>query len=135
MDLLMNKCKEHNLKITPQRVAIYKELSMSKDHPSADVVFKKVRKTFPNISFDTVNRTVLTFSKIGIIDVVEGSGDPKRFDADINRHHHFHCLRCSSIIDIYNKYYDDIKIPRDVKMQLTVLKHKVCLEGFCGKCR
>jgi Fur family peroxide stress response transcriptional regulator len=135
MDFLRDKCKEHNLKITPQRVAIYKELSTSMDHPSADMVFKKVRKTFPNISFDTVNRTVLTFSKIGIVDVVEGSGDPKRFDADINRHHHFHCLRCNKIIDIYNKYYDDIKIPKDVERHLTVLKHKVCLEGFCRKCR
>jgi Fur family peroxide stress response transcriptional regulator len=135
MDFFRNKCKEHNLRITPQRVVIYKELSRSKDHPSADMVFKKARETFPNISFDTVNRTVLTFSKIGIIDVVEGYGDLKRFDADINSHHHFRCLKCNNIIDIYNKYYDDIKIPRDVKKRLTVLKQKVCLEGICNKCR
>ena len=44
-----DKCAEHNLKITPQRVIIYEELSKSKDHPSADAIYKRVRKTLPNI--------------------------------------------------------------------------------------
>ena len=79
-------CRRHQLKITPQRVAIYRELIQSKQHPTANLMFRTIKKAFPNISFDTVNRTLLTFSEIGVVDVVEGFGGPKRFDPDIGDH-------------------------------------------------
>ena len=135
MDSFREKCKSNNLRITPQRTIIYQELLSSKEHPSADVIFKKVRKTFPEISFDTVNRTVLTFAKIGIINIVEGYGDSKRFDPDINNHHHFRCIKCGSIIDFHNKPYDNLKVPEEIENQFTVLRKKVYIEGICTKCK
>ena len=90
LNQFINKCKQHNLKITPQRIAIYQELIKSKSHPSADAIFKIIKKQFPAISFDTINRTLLTFYSIGIVDVVEGKGNPRRFDPNSKNHHHFH---------------------------------------------
>ena len=133
-DFFMDKCGEHNLKMTPQRVLIYKELVRSKDHPNADVVFRRVKKTFPNISFDTVNRTLLTFSKIGVISVVEGYCKSKRFDPNMEEHHHFRCMKCSSITDFHNRYFDNIKIPDELKQQFNVLNKRVVLEGICKRC-
>jgi len=52
----------------------------AKDHPSADNIYRRLVKKGPNISFDTINRTLLTFSKIGIVNIVEGYGQTKRFD-------------------------------------------------------
>ena len=134
LDSFMDICRENNLKITPQRTAIYKELLIAKDHPSADIIHKRVIKRFPNISLDTVNRTVLAFADLGIIKVVEGYGKPKRFDPDIENHHHFQCIKCNQIIDFHNKAYDKIEIPIDMKNKLTVLNKKVVLEGICSKC-
>jgi Fur family peroxide stress response transcriptional regulator len=134
MDIFYRRSKEHGLKITPQRTAIYQELLKAKDHPSADIIYKRLVKKIPNISFDTVNRTLLTFSKIGIANVVEGYGQPKRYDSDINIHHHFRCIRCNNIIDFHNKAYDDIAVPQEIQNQFTVLNKKVVLEGLCGKC-
>ncbi len=127
-------CRKHDLKMTPQRFAIYEELIKSKLHPSADMIYKKVRRTFPNISFDTVNRTLLTFSKIGIIHAVEGHGAPRRFDANLEKHHHFRCMKCDNIIDFFHTSFDQIKIPYKLKKQFTVLNKKVVLEGICKKC-
>jgi Fur family peroxide stress response transcriptional regulator len=42
-------CREHGLSITPQRVAIYKELISSAEHPSAVTIFNKVREYYSNI--------------------------------------------------------------------------------------
>ncbi|NQV34696.1 MAG: transcriptional repressor, partial [Phycisphaeraceae bacterium] len=78
------QCKEAGLKMTPQRSAIYRFLLQTKEHPSADTVFRNVRLTFPNISLDTVNRTLLTLNRIGAAFVVEGTGDAKRFDANLD---------------------------------------------------
>ena len=135
MDIFYRRSKENGLKITPQRSAIYQELLKAKDHPSADILYKRLVKKFPNISFDTVNRTLLTFSKIGITNIVEGYGQPKRYDPDIDKHHHFRCIQCNNIIDFYNKEYDNITVPEKINKQFTVINKKVVLEGLCNKCR
>jgi Fur family peroxide stress response transcriptional regulator len=133
-DFFIAKCKQHNLKITPQRTAIYSQLSGSKNHPSADLIFQEVKKLFPNISLDTVNRTLITFSEIGIVDVVEGHGNPRRFDPDKKSHHHFYCIRCGGITDIYNKKYDNLKIVEEIEQGFIVLSKRVVLNGICDKC-
>jgi len=77
----------------------------------------------------------LTFSKIGITNVVEGYGQPKRYDPDMNTHHHFRCIQCNSIIDFNNKDYDNITVPEELNRQFSVIRKKVVLEGLCSKCR
>jgi len=135
MDIFYRRSKENGLKITPQRTAIYQELLKAKDHPSADIIYRRLVKKIPNISFDTVNRTLATFSKIGIANVVEGYGQPKRFDPDITIHHHFRCVQCDTIVDFHNKAYDNITVPQEIQKQFTVWNKKVVLEGLCNKCK
>ncbi|GBE02174.1 peroxide-responsive repressor PerR [bacterium BMS3Bbin06] len=90
---------------------------------------------FPNISFDTVNRTLLTFARVGIVNIVEGFGDPKRFDPDNASHHHFRCLKCNNIIDFHSKSCDNVKVPEEIKGQFVVLRKRVCIEGICDQCQ
>jgi Fur family peroxide stress response transcriptional regulator len=135
LDFFYRRSKENGLKITPQRTAIYQELLKAKDHPSADAIYKRIVKKIPNISFDTVNRTLLTFYKIGITNVVEGYGQPKRFDPDMDSHHHFRCIQCNRIIDFHSKNYNDMSVPEEIDKQFTVINKKVVLEGLCTKCR
>ncbi len=134
MEALRSQCRETGLKITPQRMAVYKVLIESTEHPSAEVVFRQVRKTFPSISLDTVNRTLLTLSDIGAAFVVEGSGDAKRFDANLKNHQHFKCLKCKRIIDFHHEAFDAIDIPENLMPACTVLKKTVYLEGYCDRC-
>jgi len=134
MEALRSQCRETGLKITPQRMAVYKVLIESTEHPSAEVVFRQVRKTFPSISLDTVNRTLLTLSDIGAAFVVEGSGDAKRFDANLKNHQHFKCLKCKRIMDFHHEAFDAIDIPENLVPGYTVLKKTVYLEGYCDLC-
>ena len=103
----MTTCRQHQLKITPQRVAIYRALIRSDQHPTADMMFQAVRKEYPSISFDTVNRTLLTFAGIGLVDVVEVFGGPKRFDPDVADH---------------------------LARMFTVISKRVVLKGLCETC-
>lgn len=135
LNLFREKCRENHLKITPQRIVIYRELLKSKDHPHAEALHKRIKKIIPDISLDTVNRTLLTFSKIGVVKNVEGYGEPRRYDPNVQNHHHFRCVNCNSIIDFNYKPYEDIIIPGDIKKRFSVLNKKVLLEGYCDKCR
>ena len=123
------------LKVTPQRMAVYKTLIESKEHPSAETVFQKVRKVLPNISLDTVNRTLLTLSEVGAAFVVEGSGDAKRFDGNLRSHQHFKCIKCKRIIDFCHKGFENIKVPVAIGEKYTVLRKTVYLEGICNLCK
>jgi len=128
------RCRETGLKVTPQRMAVYKALVETTEHPSADAVFRKVRKVFPSISLDTVNRTLLTLSDMGAAFVVEGSGDPKRFDADLSPHQHCKCLKCRRIMDFHYGPFDQIEVPENLKTRFTVLRKTVYFEGLCDQC-
>jgi Fur family peroxide stress response transcriptional regulator len=114
---------------------IYEELISTDEHPSTDMLYQKVRRTFPTISFDTVNRTLLTFYDMGVAGIVEGTGHPKRFDGNLNRHHHFQCIQCKKIIDLYSSHFDTLPIPEKVQGSYTVLSTTVHLEGFCETCK
>ena len=129
------KCLEQGLKITPQRSLIAKELSNAKDHPTADAIYKRVRKSMPNISFDTVYRTLILFTEVGIISLVEGYGEQKRFEPNVYKHHHCRCIKCHTIIDFCNDSYNSIQIPEKLSEQFQVLNKKVVLEGICSKCK
>ena len=133
--LFREKCRENRIKVTDQRLAIYKELSRSFNHPSADKLFKKIRKKFPGISFDTVNRTVLTFAEAGLIRMVEGCGDVRRFDPYMDPHHHLRCIKCHKIIDFRHRAYDKLEVPKKYLHGFKLLSKKVVLEGLCGKCK
>jgi Fur family peroxide stress response transcriptional regulator len=129
------KAKSVGLKITPQRIAIYTELIKTTRHPSAEKLYRKVKKIFPNISLDTVNRTLLTLTEIDAAFVIEGSGEPKRFDANMETHQHFKCIKCKKIIDFHHRPFDNIKVPDDIEKKFTILKKTVYLEGLCDLCR
>jgi Fur family peroxide stress response transcriptional regulator len=135
MEALRAKCREAGLKITPQRMAVYKVLIESEQHPSAEVVFRKVREVVPNISLDTVNRTLLTLADIGAASIVEGTGDVKRFDGKLETHQHFKCVKCKRIFDFHYKPFDNIEVPKNISRRFTVLKKTVYFEGVCDVCR
>jgi len=134
MDAFQAKCRQAGLKITPQRLTVYKALIESKEHPSAEMIFTRVREVLPGISLDTVNRTLLTLSEIGVAFVVEGSGDAKRFDGNLESHQHFKCVNCRRITDFHHKPFDNIPVPKDIGQKFTVLKKTVYFEGICDRC-
>jgi Fur family peroxide stress response transcriptional regulator len=135
MEQFIQRCKENELKITPQRITIFQELSKTQGHPTTEKIYKAVKKRFPGISFDTVNRTLLTFAELAIVNIVEGTGDPKRFDTNPEPHHHFRCIRCDLLEDFTFKGYDNLNIPRDLSRRFKIINKRVVLEGLCEKCK
>ena len=134
LDHFISKCRQYNLRITPQRIAIYKQLLESENHPTADNLFQSIRNEFPNISFDTVNRTLLTFSKIGIIHTVESHSGARRFDPNLKEHHHLHCIKCGKITDFFNERYNQLEIPKEIQKQYTIVRKRMVLNTICRNC-
>lgn len=130
----IERCRAHQLKITPQRVAVYREMMRKAEHPTADEVYRRVREEHPNISFDTVNRTLLTFTDMGILEAVEVFGGGKRFDRDPTEHHHFHCTECRRVFDFYDTDLSGTQLPDMIREKFHITGQRLVLKGICDEC-
>ena len=128
-------CRRYGVKATHQRTEIYRELARTDRHPDAETVYARVRKRIPEISLDTVYRTLRLFEKRGIVSRVGSLGESTRFDANTDRHHHFVCTKCGFIGDFYNDGWNDFRAPNGVMAMGTVSSIYVELRGLCKACQ
>ena len=54
------------LRLTKQRLAIYRELETNKNHPDVDTIYRTVRPAIPKISLFTVYRTMNMLEEAGL---------------------------------------------------------------------
>ncbi len=131
----INECKKLGIKVTPQRIAIYKELTNTTDHPSTEEIFKKIRTYYPNISLTTIYRTLETFEKLGLISVVNILYNAARYDANLEPHHHLVCVVCKKVEDFYDNSLANLNIPKEALLDYKLLGYTVQINGICTECR
>jgi Fur family peroxide stress response transcriptional regulator len=134
LEILRNKCKASGLKLTHQRLEIFRELISTDDHPSAERVHKRVQARIPSISLDTVYRTLSTFERHGLIDKVCVFEDRARFCGDPGPHYHLFCTSCKSIADFTWDTLENIEPPPEAGQWGLVHAKRVILEGICSRC-
>lgn len=127
-------CRNVGLKLTHQRLEIFRELAVAFDHPSAETLYKRLRKRMPTLSLDTVYRTLTTFEKHHLITKVETVESQARFEADMDRHHHAICRQCGAITDFSWSSFDAVQLPKEISGWGQVDKKNITLYGICGKC-
>ena len=132
---LKSLSQELGYRLTHQRLEILRELVAAKDHPSADLIYKRVKGRLPIISLDTVYRTLFTFEKIGLAMRVMVWKDQARFDGDLSPHHHFVCQRCGVIHDFMWPEFDELEMPDEEAMPGQVEQKNVVVRGVCRSCR
>jgi Fur family transcriptional regulator, peroxide stress response regulator len=93
-------CRKSGLKVTLQRTEVYRALLETPDHPPVEAVADRVRRAHPEISLDTVYRTLHTLKDIGLALTFYDADGKSRYDGSTHRHGHFVCRRCGNVIDI-----------------------------------
>ncbi len=132
---LKQRCQELGMRITTQRIEIFKEVASSCEHPDAETVYERVKKRLPNISFDTVYRTLSSLEEMNMIFRVDSLLPKARFDADRRTHIHFLCIKCGEVYDIFPKDGYEIKIPDNSKDFGEIKDINLQVRGICNKCR
>ncbi len=128
-------CRRQGAKATHQRVEILRELAGSAEHPDAETIYTRVRRRIPAISLDTVYRTLRLLEAKDVIARVPSRRDRARFDANMDRHHHFVCEACGRIEDFYSTALDGFVPPPEVAALGRVDSVHVELRGRCRACR
>ena len=127
-------CRDKGIKLTHQRIEIFREVAQTGDHPDADQVFQRVRDRISTVSLDTVYRTLWLLKDLGLVVSLGSSRERTRFDANLERHHHFVCGRCGYTRDFYSDDLDSIRIPDSVNSFGEVEATHVEVRGVCREC-
>jgi Fur family peroxide stress response transcriptional regulator len=126
-------CKERGIKVTPQRLEIFREVMKAQDHPSAEDIYKRVKDRLPSISLDTVYRTLAALESFGLIGRVP-IVDKTRFDPNRKLHHHLVCTVCKGLTDFYWAEFDRLEPPLDISEWGHPETRHVQIMGICSKC-
>lgn len=134
LDSFENECRARGLRVTNQRREIFCAVAASREHPSAETVFLQVRKTLPNVSLDTVYRTLSSLEQMDLLTRV-GAASKERFDGDMRPHAHFVCTECGAVYDIFPPQYAVPAAPQEARAFGDVRRVNVQFKGICKRCR
>lgn len=126
---------ENTLRMTHQREVILDELGKSKNHPTADSLYDKVKKRLPRISLATVYRNLEILSEAGMIKKLEISGRQKRFDWDLEQHDHIFCVQCRRVDNIELEREQKLSLPAEYDLGYQIAGCRVEFFGVCPKCQ
>ncbi len=135
METYLQVLKSHELKITQHRLEILRYLDAHRTHPTADEIYKTLKKVYPSLSKTTVYNTLEALAKAGIIQQLTISPTELRYEFRHDMHHHFICKRCGCIIDI------DFACPNVKIISRDIMKngHQIdevhgYFKGICKQC-
>ena len=127
-------CKRAGLKITHQRLEVYRELLAAEDHPTAEMLYQRLREKLPTLSIDTVYRTLTTLAGNGLINKVETAENLSRFEVTRAPHHHLICSSCNAIVDFTWPQLDILPLPGTAETWGKVTTTTVVAYGTCLAC-
>jgi len=126
---------KNTLRMTHQREVILDELGRSKNHPTADTLYERVKKRLPRISLATVYRNLEILSEAGMIKKLEISGRQKRFDWDLEEHNHIFCVQCRRVDNIELDRDQHLSLPTDQDLGYQIAGCRVEFFGVCPRCQ
>jgi Fur family peroxide stress response transcriptional regulator len=133
---LIQRLREHECRITPQRVAILQALLDAKGHPSVEEIYEQVRQAFPMTSLATVYKTVALLKEMGEILELEFEPEGNRYDVHHPEPHpHLICTRCGRIFDGQAIPLDTLRTAMAVLPRFAVSGYRLDIYGLCPECQ
>ena len=119
-------------RFTPQREHVYNVLLERRDHPTAEEVFIRTKKTMPEISMATVYNCLDALVKCGLVRLVVLDRGATRFCSNMREHCHFYCDACDRVydVDLPAKPASPVALPKGFK----VAHYEIAIHGVCPDC-
>src|ERR1035437_1757740 len=126
--------KDAGVKLTHQRLEVFRELASSAEHPDAEDLLRGVQARMPTVSLDTIYRTLWMLNDLGVISMLGPRRESVRFDANTAPHHHCVCVKCGLVRDFESTDLNDVPVPAHVKGFESVFAAHVEIHGICDSC-
>jgi Fe2+ or Zn2+ uptake regulation protein len=87
-DDIVERLVARGIQPSAHRVAVAQYVLATDEHPSAELVWSRVKERFPMISRATVYNTLNLFVEKGLLRELHLTADSVVFDPNVDRHHH-----------------------------------------------
>ena len=125
-------CRSRGIRVTSQRLAVYRALAEDPTHPTAESLYDRLRRQMPVLSQATVYRTLEYFVAQNLIRKVSAPESIGRFDAKLAPHQHLLCRVCGSLTDILLPQLCKPVLPAISGFKVEELD--IRLVGLCQNC-
>lgn len=129
--------RKNRFKLTTQRRTVARTFFLQKGHITAEDLYRRVQKKYPDIGFTTVYRTLNLLVKAGLASDHNFKSASSRFESSGGNEHHDHliCTECGRIIEFKNVNIE--KLQQEVAGQhgFTMTEHTLEIFGICERCR
>jgi len=123
------------LRMTRQRRALLETVEAHPTHPTADEVYRLVRRRLPHISLGTVYRNLELLAERGLLRKIEFGGGQMRFDGRTDQHYHVQCTKCGRLDDVAITAGSRLERSAERATGYEIQGHRVEFVGLCGQCR
>jgi Fur family peroxide stress response transcriptional regulator len=133
---MLSKLKEHDFRLTPQRLAVLKVLAISEGHPTVEQIYETVRTEFPTTSIATIYKTVNLLKQLNEMLELGFPDGSNRYDGNKPYSHpHVICTKCKKIIDPNLGRIKELikKVVKETGFQ--ILNYRVDFFGTCRDCQ
>ena len=117
-------------RFTPQREHVYNVLLEERDHPTAEQVFMRAKKSMPEISMATVYNCLDALVTCGLVKQVSLDRGAMRFCPNMQEHCHFYCDNCGGVFDIGLSVGAGVQLPKGFRAE----RFDVTIHGRCPAC-
>jgi Fur family peroxide stress response transcriptional regulator len=125
--------KEHNLKVTPQRLGILSLLG-SMGHVSIEDLYSCIRIDFNSISIATLYKNINHMVEVNLIKEVKIPNNKSKYEILKEKHSHMICKKCYKLEDL--KLSLDSLIGDASKMSGYLFDdNALVLSGTCPQCQ
>ena len=126
--------KQTTYRRSRQRERILALLRSTDSHPTANWLYGRLRREFPDLSLGTVYRNLGILIQQSLISRIPFGSTFDRLDANIEPHYHFICETCDSIIDLDIPPDRGLNAWPDKSLGFKVRRHEIEFYGLCPKC-
>ena len=131
---LITVLKQHNYRMTPQRMELIRLIASSEGHPSATQLHEKIKIQFPTMSHATVYKTLALLKEMNQVLEIDLRDDSHYDGNRPDPHPHLICMKCNKIVD------GDIELDKEMLRNLErtsgyrIIRPQIAFYGICPEC-
>jgi len=129
IQILKEVLQKEGLRFTRQRLTVWMEIRISREHRDADDIYISIRSKGVKVSRATVYRTIDVLVKNELVRKLDVGDGKSRFESKVDEEHHDHmiCLETGNIIEFYNSRLEQLqeKIALDNGYELVRHVHQL----------
>lgn len=127
--------KKAGLKITLPRVKILEIMEKTKEHLSAEEIYKILLELGEEIGLATVYRVLTQLEAAGLVARHNFESGQSVFELDSGVHHdHLVCVKCGGVEEFIDEVIEKRQQDIAKKTGFNITDHSLTIYGICGKC-